>query len=171
MSSYVYANANSLRFVDEEGKDIAVIIGDRYDYSFNIAGHAAMAVSNKGVYSWGTSHKFGISIFDYLWDGKEPQVPHRNVGVYIIESSPIEDDKAIKEFLKIRNKGYSLLGGRTCATAVAAALKYGLGINDIDLTRFPAVLQREVYNYSSYYLYFEQNSKPSYIDKIMLSRF
>ena len=67
VNTFGYIGGNPLNQVDLEGLDIAVITGDRYGDQYNLAGHIAMAVTGEGVYSWGTKHAFGSSLFDYLY--------------------------------------------------------------------------------------------------------
>ena len=155
--------------MDLEGLDVAAIIGDQYDDTINIFGHAAMAVTNQGVYSWGTNHEWGHSLYAYLWGGStsngfyiDGEVEHRNVVIYIIRSDVSHDYKAINEFFKVYNKGYSISNGRTCATAVSGALHYGLGLKGVNMTIFPWTLKITADKYDSVKITFPQGSSFPY---------
>jgi hypothetical protein len=115
-----------------------------------------MAVTNLGVYSWGTDHEWGSSLYAYLWGGAtssgfyiDGEVEHRNVVIYIIRSSSSQDYKAIDEFFKVYNRGYSIRSGRTCATAVSGALHYGLGLRGVNMTTLPWTLKTTADKYDS----------------------
>jgi len=155
VNSYGYVGGNPLVAMDEMGLDVAVITGDRYSESWNIAGHAAMAITNMGVYSWGTDHPFNTRVDGYVWKGisvKGKYVPaevaKRNVTINIIKSTPVEDAKAIYQFQAERAKGYSITSGRTCASAVLAALKYGLG-KKIIMSFLPMDAESQARQYAS----------------------
>ena len=71
------------------------------------------------------------SIYDYLWGGStsslngswlDGQVDKRNVEINIIRSNREQDTKAVNEFFRVYNRGYSIMNGDTCATAVSSAL-------------------------------------------------
>lgn len=101
---------------------------------------------------------WGASIYDYLWGGStsslsgnwlDGQVSVRNVEINIIRTSPDQDAQALNEFFRVYNRGYSISDGDTCATAVSSALKYGVGLSSVSVSRFPAQVQRDAFRYSS----------------------
>jgi len=90
-------------------------------------------------------------------NGVPGQIEMRNVEINIIKASPSEGSLAIRYFMNERNKGYSLLRGHSCATAVGIGLKDGLNL-DIFISIFPARIQKEAYQYSSVDISFPRSS-------------
>ena len=117
LNLYGYVLNQPIRFVDPLGLDVCVVVGGPVDD--NPLGHAALATSGKGIFSFGTAHKDGTPLGDYLRD----QTKQRDQWVYRIPSSPEEDQKMIDGFKRIRNQGYSIPKNRTCSSAVSQGLK------------------------------------------------
>jgi RHS repeat-associated protein len=96
---YAYARNNPLKYVDPDGRDIAVI--ENHATSGNPFGHTAVAITGQGVFSFGNSTKFGSSLSDYVDD----QASRRNTTIYIIKTTPEQDAAALKEALRQVEKG------------------------------------------------------------------
>ena len=158
LNTFGYVGGIPTKFIDLLGQNIAVVVGDRNLEGYNIFGHAAMAVSSKGVYSFGTSrYKDGSSLCTYL----KEQVAVRNITVDIISSFIAQDSWVISGFNSVRQRGYSVFYGNTCATAVSYGLWYA-GISGFNPTTYlPMELQRYAQNSPARYrgIYFAQGSK------------
>jgi len=96
---YAYVRNNPLKYVDPDGRDIAVI--ENHATSGNPIGHTAIAITGQGVFSFGNSTKFGSSLSDYV----DREAPRRNTTIYIIKTSPEQDAAALKEALRQVEKG------------------------------------------------------------------
>lgn len=120
---YGYVENNPINAIDPLGLDVVVIVGGPTDESY--LGHAAIAVSGRGVYSFGTTHPDGTSLADFL---NEQSSKRTNV-LYRIPTSPEEDQRIIDGFNRVRDAGYSILKNSTCATAASQGLA-DLGISN-----------------------------------------
>jgi hypothetical protein len=102
---------------DPLGLDVIVIIGGAV--SDNPGGHAAIAVTGKGCFSFGTTHSDGTPLNDYLLD----QSKVRDQWLYRIPTTSEEDQKIIDAFNRVRDAGYSIKEDRSCSSAASQGLK------------------------------------------------
>ena len=119
LNLYGFVMNRPLGLVDKLGLDIIIIIGCPIPGSANVGGHAAMAVTGHGVFSWGTTDPDGTPLNDYA----QSQNKTRNQTFYWITATKEEDAKAIEAFKKERAKGYSIAKQQTCASACCEGLK------------------------------------------------
>jgi hypothetical protein len=122
--------------IDTLGEDIVIIVGCPIPGSANVGGHAAMAVTGHGVFSWGTSDLDGTSLNDYAIS----QNATRSQCFYWIPTTKEEDLRAIEAFQNERSKGYSLIKQQSCASACCEALM-AIGVFK-NSTIFPMMLMR-----------------------------
>ena len=132
MNIYVYSLSKPLNNYDMEGLDVAVINSSRADWSWNVFGHVAMAVTNKGVYSWGTYHALGSSVWRYIYDENGESTTY----ISFIKTTPQQDTNIIAWFKRVQARGYDIRSGNTCATAVSEALEK-VGVPNFHKTRLP----------------------------------
>lgn len=117
-NGFLFTHNNPPNLIDKLGLDVIVIIGWPIEGGDNPFGHAAISVTGYGTFSWGTEHPDGMSLNEYL----EDQIKQRVNSLYWLKTTPEEDAAMVAAFKAERNKGYSVAQGRTCATAVTAAL-------------------------------------------------
>lgn len=86
---YPYANSNALRYIDPTGLDFLVVIGR--PTSGNPFGHASMAVSGSGIFSFGTSTPRGSSVAQFL----ASQAEYRDSTLYYIPTTKEQDAAAL----------------------------------------------------------------------------
>ncbi len=116
-SVYGYARQNPGRYVDQLGLDTLVVIGN--GILSNPFGHASIAVSGSGIYSFGTATEWGSSVQDFLYQ----QSQYRGSNTILIPTSP-EQEQAILNSLQnmvLNNKPYDLQANN-CATMVMQSL-------------------------------------------------
>ena len=136
LNLYTYVGNNPLNVLDPFGLLTAVFVGgpspaDDQNSSGNPFGHAAIAITGNGIYSFGTPEKPGSSFTDFL----NNQATYRDGTVYILNTTP-EQEQAILDYLK-KQKGKKL--GRypdNCAHRTSEALKAG-GAASPGLTQMP----------------------------------
>ena len=102
LNLYGYVRSNPLSQVDSDGHapDIAVIENgpttswqDRLETTNgNPVGHTAIAITGKGVYSFGNDAPLGSSASNYV----SKQAADRSTTIYIIRTTPEQDDAAAK---------------------------------------------------------------------------
>ena len=102
LNLYGYVRSNPLSQVDSDGHapDIAVIENgpttswqDRLETTNgNPVGHTAIAITGKGVYSFGNDTPLGSSASNYV----SKQAADRSTTIYIIKTTPEQDDAAAK---------------------------------------------------------------------------
>jgi hypothetical protein len=80
-------------------------------------GHAAIAVTGSGIYSYGTPEPFGSSVTDYLTN----QADYRNDIVVILPTTPDQESAIIQAMNSYGGTPYSAVD-HNCATAVTDAL-------------------------------------------------
>ncbi len=136
LNLYTYVWNSPLNFVDPYGLATAVIIGGPSpsgpdNSSGNPFGHASIAFTGNGVYSFGTGTDQGSSLTDFL----NKQATYRDSTVYILNTTP-EQEKAMMDYLK-KQKGKPINKyPDNCAHRTTEALKAGGAAPD-DLTRMP----------------------------------
>ncbi len=108
---------NPIAYIDPLGLKTLILVGGETDG--NPFGHAALAFSGHGVYSYGTNTKFGSELTNYLsW-----QSTYRATTVYEIDTTPEQEERMMK-YIK---DNYSDIGdysyfSHNCATMVIDAL-------------------------------------------------
>lgn len=158
LSLYSYVHLSPIKYLDPDGRDIAIIfngattnfnvdVGWKWppvsiDFELNNPfGHSAIAVTGHGVYSYGNETPLGSSLKTYLQD----QSSKRDSSVFIIKTTPEQDQKVI-DFLTSTYKDNKLpnfkkevlldvmtLGlyeADTCAGRVKNAAKASGALND-----------------------------------------
>lgn len=137
--AYEYVANNPINWVDPLGLETAVQIGARAPGSINIFGHAAVATSGQGVYSFGTTTSPASSFSDYL----AKQAGYRDSMVYVLPTTP-EQEKLINDYLSSLEDNLPAVPGKdsgdNCAARTNAALKKA-GL-DVGENGTPAELQR-----------------------------
>jgi hypothetical protein len=91
---YAYALGNPISWVDPSGLNVAVVING--PTSSNPFGHAAIAVTGEGVYSFGNTTPLGSSLTAYL----QREAPRRDSNVIVIDTTPQQDAQIMKYLRK-----------------------------------------------------------------------
>jgi hypothetical protein len=130
---FVYVAGNPMNLIDPFGLDLAVFYG--FPQSKNVFGHAAVAVTGRGVYSYGTIEPLGSSFTDYLRN----QAAYRDSLIYILPTTQAQDDAFIKAFMEARKKGGDAVRNN-CADMVGAGLKAAGLIKPKAITTFPGLI-------------------------------
>jgi hypothetical protein len=116
-NAYAYAENNPINLTDPTGLDTAIIINGPTEG--NPLGHTAIAITGKGVFSFGNDVEFGSSLTAYL----AREAPRRTTEVYIINTTP-EQEAKILEFLTTVEPKKLTGASDTCAFRTAAALEH-----------------------------------------------
>ena len=118
LNLYAYVGNNPLARLDADGHagDIAVI--EDGPTEGNPVGHTAIAITGRGVFSFGNSTPLGSSTTDYL----QRESPRRNQTVTIIKTTPEQDAAAAKELLKQNDNGTINRYPDNCSARSNAAL-------------------------------------------------
>lgn len=137
--AYEYVANNPVNLWDPLGLETAVQIGARAPGSINVFGHAAVATSGQGVYSFGTTTKPASSFSDYL----AKQAGYRDSMVYVLPTTP-EQEQLINDHLSPLKDNLPAVPGKdssdNCAARTSDALKKA-GL-DVGENGTPAELQR-----------------------------
>jgi hypothetical protein len=105
--------------------DVLVDIGGERSDSYNVFGHASMATTGNGIYSYGTNTNLGSSVTDFVTS----QSNYRSQTLYVIKTTP-EQDKKIQNYLsQFKNKNQIGLSNN-CAARTLDAL-YAAGIDPL----------------------------------------
>ena len=135
---YGFVGNNPINFVDPFGLLTAVFVGgpspaDAQNSSGNPFGHAAIAFTGQGIFSFGTPENPGSSFTDFL----NNQAKYRDGTVYILNTTP-EQEKAMIDYLEKVKQERPKLGRYpdNCAHRTTEALKAG-GAAPAGLTRMP----------------------------------
>jgi uncharacterized protein RhaS with RHS repeats len=135
MNLYGYVGNNPISFVDPLGLETAVVIETWRDGSINFLGHAAIATTGEGVFSFGTGTDYGSSFTDFI----KSQDQSRNLIIYLLQTAPAQE-VAINKYLNgMRSKSmpdaekHPVEGSDdNCATRSNNALKLaGIDLGDI----------------------------------------
>ncbi len=125
LNLYDYVLNNPVSSIDPYGLLTAVVVGgpspaDAQNSSGNPFGHAAIAFSGRGIYSFGTPEDFGTSFTDFL----NVQAEYRDSTVYILNTTPEQESAMIAYLENVQQERPNL--GRypdNCAGRTTGALK------------------------------------------------
>jgi hypothetical protein len=134
LNLYVIAGNDPINEIDPLGLLTAIIIGgasppSRGHPSGNPFGHASIAITGSGVYSFGTLTDAGSSLTDFL----NRQAAYRDSVVYILDTTP-EQEKVILDYLKSKLNKRLERYPDNCAHRTSEALK-AAGVAPPGLTR------------------------------------
>jgi RHS repeat-associated protein len=133
LNPYTYSLNNPYKYVDPDGRDIAVVYG--VPQGKNRFGHIAGGVTDKGIYSSGTKEPFGSSFSDYL----KNQSAYRDSIVYVFPTSKEQDQAFVDTFIEARKEKHSAVGNN-CADVLGKALKSADIIKDSAALMFPGLI-------------------------------
>jgi RHS repeat-associated protein len=134
ISVYGYGLNNPYKFLDPDGRDIALVAGA--PQGKNIFGHVGAGVTNKGTYSSGTKEALGSSFSSYLKD----QSTYRDSTVYVFPTTQKQDEAFIEAFAKAKAEGHSATGNN-CADILGDALKAADIIKDSAALKIPGLIE------------------------------
>jgi RHS repeat-associated protein len=134
LNIYSYGINNPYKFLDPDGRDIAVVAGA--PQGKNIFGHIGAGVTNKGTYSSGTKEALGSSFSSYL----KYQSTYRDSAVYVFPTTQEQDEAFINAFTEAKAEGHSATGNN-CADILGAGLKAAGIIKDSAALKFPGMLE------------------------------
>ena len=116
LNSYIYVRGSPILLMDQSGLYTAVVVNG--PTSGNPFGHAAIAVSGSGAYSFGNTTPLGSSFTDYL----AREAPRRDTEIRIIPTTPEQEDKILDYLRKQKDDvGYF----DNCAVRTHNALRAG----------------------------------------------
>ena len=118
-SVYGYVRQNPGRWTDPFGLNTLVVIGGGTGLSNNPFGHASIATTGSGIYSWGTDDAWGSSVQNFLYN----QSRYRDSTAIVIPTTPAQE-QAILDYLRKKiaaGEPYDLTENN-CATMVMDAL-------------------------------------------------
>jgi hypothetical protein len=127
INTYGYAHSRPSMLADRSGLDAYVVVGGQRDDSWNIFGHAAIAITGAGLYSFGTGDNCGVSVGDFL----QAQSQVRDQMVVLIKTSPAQDQQMLKYLQQFSTCKTVPLFPDNCASRVENALMAG-GVPLID---------------------------------------
>jgi len=119
-----------------------IIIGDRRSDSWNFFGHASIAISGGGLYSFGTDTACGAPVGDFI----RSQSNVRDQIVFRIKTTPAQDKQMLDSLRQYGQCKTVPLFPDNCAYRVEKALRAGgIGLNDPFFSSpFPASLLRSL---------------------------
>lgn len=145
INTYNYARSSPISKMDPTGLDALVDVGAMRDGAgWNPAGHAWIAITGAGLYSFGTGTACGASVLDFL----RSQAEVRTQTVFRIKTSPAQDQKMLEYLRKFGTcTGKLQIFPDNCARRTESALKSGgIPLTDPyfggDVEPFPASLLR-----------------------------
>ncbi len=128
---YDYVGGNPLTRIDPTGLVTAVVIGDSTlavgtgGVTGNPFGHAAVAVSGQGVYSFGTGlADVGGGMRNYL----EKQADYRNSTVYLLNTTPGQERKILESLKKADTKPLQKFSDNCSLRSSNALAAAGIGL-------------------------------------------
>jgi hypothetical protein len=129
----VYVDGNPLTFVDPSGLATAVVVNK--STSGNPFGHAALAVTGGGVYSFGNTTPLGSSLTDYL----AREAARRDTEIRIIETTT-EQERQILDYLRRQKDDVGYFDN--CSVRSTNALRAGGVQIPYGNPLFPEILRR-----------------------------
>jgi hypothetical protein len=130
---------------DQTGLDAYVVVGGQRDDSWNFFGHASIAITGAGLYSFGTNSACGASLTDFL----RSQSAVRNQTAFLIKTSPAQDKQMLTYLQQFSQCKTVPLFPDNCASRVENTLRAG-GVPLVDpyfggdAEPFPASLLRSL---------------------------
>lgn len=94
---YRYVLNTPVKLADPSGLDVALIYNG--PTKNNPFGHSAIALSGRGVYSFGNSTPLGLSLTDYVYK----QANRRDTTIYIIQTTPQQEQAVLDDLKKYSN--------------------------------------------------------------------
>jgi RHS repeat-associated protein len=145
INTYAYVRSRPVMQSDHTGLDAYVVVGGDRSDSWNLFGHASIAVTGGGLYSFGTNTLCGASVADFL----QSQAEVRHQTAFLIKTSPAQDKQMLKYLQQFGQCKTVPLFPDNCSSRVENALEAGgVRLNDPyfggDAAPFPASLMRSL---------------------------
>jgi hypothetical protein len=139
LNAYSYVRARPTML----GLDAYVVVGGERSDSWNIFGHASIAITGGGLYSFGSNSACGASVADFL----RSQSAVRDQTAFVIKTSPAQDQQMLKYLQQFSQCKTVPLFPDNCASRVENTLRAGgVPLDDPyfggDAAPFPASLLR-----------------------------
>jgi RHS repeat-associated protein len=120
LNLYGYVRNNPLSKTDSDGHSPNIMVIEEGAGPGNPIGHTAIAITGRGVESYGTATKPWANTTEFL----KSESAKTNISITIIKTTPEQDKAAAGALDKIDkdNKPMEILGGDNCSTRPNAAL-------------------------------------------------
>jgi len=118
LNLYSYVTNNPLARVDADGHAGDILVIEDGPTEGNPIGHTAVAITGKGVFSFGNGTPLGSSTTDYL----QGQASRRDQTVTVIKTTPEQDQAAYDALMKQNDKGGINVYPDNCSARSNAAL-------------------------------------------------
>jgi uncharacterized protein RhaS with RHS repeats len=121
INTYAYVRSRPTMQSDSTGLDAYVVVGGERSDSWNVFGHASIAVTGGGLYSFGTNSACGASVADFL----RSQAQVRDQTAFLIKTSPAQDKQMLKYLQQFGQCKTVPLFPDNCASRTENALRAG----------------------------------------------